>query len=131
MPFHVLIVDDDPSTRFVYRQVLDVLGVEMDEAASGDAAMQVLHDQAPAPDLVVLDMLLPGASGMDVLTYIYTQPHLAHTHVLIITAHQHYSTTGLRPGDQFLFKPVSPRVMRQAAVEMLQIPAHSGNTRPH
>lgn len=121
MAHRILIVDDDPSTRYVYRQVLGSLGLEMDEAASGNEALERLGEYAP--DMVILDMLLPGASGVEVLATIYKRPKLAKTHVLIITAHQHYSTMKLRAGDRFLFKPVSPRVMRQAVLEVLQLPA--------
>ncbi len=119
-PPQVLIVDDDPSTRYVYRQVLGVLNLTLGEAASGDEALQILGQHAP--ELVVLDMLLPGVPGTDVLSYIYNQPHLLNTGVLIITAHQHWDSVNLRGRDQFLFKPVSPRSMRQAARELLQLP---------
>jgi DNA-binding response OmpR family regulator len=125
VPHRILIVDDDPSTRFLYRRVLAKLGLEMDEVSSGDMALQYLHKRLTPPNLVVLDMLLPGASGTDVLMYIYTQAHLARTHVIIITAHQCYSAVGLRPGDRFFCKPVSLRAIRQAATEALQTPVRS------
>lgn len=116
----VLIVDDDAATRFVYQQVLEVLGLSLYEAASGDEAIRVLsHD---APDLVVLDMLLPGVPGTDVLSHIYRSPHLAETHVLIITAHHSWAGLTLREGDRILYKPVSPRSMRQAAQDALHLP---------
>lgn len=121
MPHHVLVVDDDASTRYVYIQVLDGLGFVIHEAASGDEALEWLGEQAPA--LVILDMLLPGAPGTEVLTHIYTQPRLAQTRVLIITAHQQYSRTTLREGDRVLFKPVSSHVMRQTAIDMLTVSA--------
>lgn len=121
MTHRVLIVDDDPSTRYVYQQVLEVLGLSLYEAGSGDEAIRVLREDAPA-DLVVLDMLLPGAPGTEVLSYIYSQPHLSQTHVLIITAHQSWPNLALREGDRILYKPVSPRSMRQAAQDVLQIP---------
>ena len=118
--YRVLIIDDDPSTRFVYRQVLDVLGLSLDEAGSGDEAIRVLSEQAP--DLVVLDMLLPGTPGTAILSFIYSQPHLANTSVLIITAHQSWPDLALRNRDRLLYKPVSPRNMRQAARDVLQLP---------
>jgi CheY-like chemotaxis protein len=121
VPYQVLIVDDDPSTRYVYFQVLDFLNLTLESAASGDAALHILGEHAPA--LVVLDMLLPGVSGLDILAYIYTQPHLAKTRVLIITAHQHYRNTQLREGDLLLFKPVSSHIMRESVLGMLQLPA--------
>ena len=115
-----LIVDDDAATRFVYQQVLEVLGLSLYEAASGDEAIRVLsHD---APDLVVLDMLLPGVPGTDVLSHIYHAPHLAQTCVLIITAHHSWPNLTLREGDRILYKPVTPRSMREAAQAVLRLP---------
>jgi CheY-like chemotaxis protein len=119
-PQRVLIVDDDPSTRYVYRQVLDPLGLTLDEAASGDEAIHALGEAAP--DLVVLDMLLPGTPGTAVLSYIYREPHLTHTSVLIITAHHSWPDLQLRNRDRMLYKPVSPRSMRQAAQDVLHLP---------
>jgi CheY-like chemotaxis protein len=116
----VLIVDDDSSTRYVYQQVLDVLGLQLDEAASGDDAIRALSESAP--DLVVLDMLLPGTPGTAVLSFIYSQPHLENTSVLIITAHHSWPDLQLRNRDRMLYKPVSPRSMRQAAQDALQLP---------
>lgn len=120
MAHRVLIVDDDPATRYVYQQVLMVLGLTMTEAGSGDEAIRLLSQDAP--DLVVLDMLLPGVPGTEVLSHIYQQPSLAQTHVLIITAHHSWPSLTLREGDRILYKPVSPRTMRQAAQDVLQIP---------
>jgi len=116
----VLIVDDDAATRFVYQQVLEVLGLSLYEAASGDEAIRVLSRDAP--DLVVLDMLLPGVPGTSVLSHIYQAPHLAQTRVLIITAHHSWAGLTLREGDRILYKPVTPRNMRQAAQDVLQLP---------
>lgn len=118
--YQVLIVDDDPSTRYVYQQVLQVLGLTLSEASSGDEAIRVLSQEAP--DLVVLDMLLPGAPGTEVLAYIYREAHLANTRVLIITAHHSWANLTLRDRDRMLYKPVSPRSMRQAAQDVLQLP---------
>lgn len=121
MAHQVLIVDDDPSTRYVYFQVLDFLGLTLEGVATGDEALRILKERAPA--LVILDMLLPGASGLDIISYIYAQPRLDKTRILVITAHQNYRSITLREGDLILLKPISTHLMRESVLGLLQLPA--------
>lgn len=121
MAHQVLIVDDDPSTRYVYFQVLDFLGLALEGVATGDEALRILKERAPA--LVILDMLLPGASGLDIISYIYAQPRLDKTRILVITAHQNYRSITLREGDLILLKPISTHLMRESVLGLLQLPA--------
>lgn len=120
MSHEVLIVDDDSSTRYVYFQVLNFLGLTLEGVATGDEALRILEERAPA--LIILDMLLPGASGMDIISYVYAQPRLAGTRVLVITAHQNYRHIALRQGDLILFKPVSSHLMRESVLNLLELP---------
>jgi two-component system cell cycle response regulator DivK len=111
----VLIIDDDASSREVFRQVLKTVGFEAMEAADGAAAMQLLVQHTP--HLILLDMRLPRVSGGEILRFIYDQPHLAESRVIVATAHQGMSTTiSLRAGDTYLIKPISASVLRQAAL---------------
>jgi two-component system, OmpR family, KDP operon response regulator KdpE len=59
----VLVVDDDPQIRRVMRTTLDAKGYEVDEAASGEQALELAR--AEKYDLVVLDINLPGKSGIE------------------------------------------------------------------
>jgi CheY-like chemotaxis protein/anti-sigma regulatory factor (Ser/Thr protein kinase) len=62
----VLVVDDDPDQRFVLRRLLRRAGItEVHEAADGDEALEVARREAL--DLVILDLAMPGRSGIDVL----------------------------------------------------------------
>ncbi len=85
MAHQVLLVDDDTSTRYVYRTILARMGLEVAEASDGAQAVEYLSHHAP--DLVILDLLLPRKSGVEVLEYIYDCSHLIHTHVIIFSAH--------------------------------------------
>lgn len=71
------------------------------------------------PDVIILDMLLPGAPGMDVLDYIYAAPHLADTHVIVMTAHERFRDLTLRPDDLVLIKPTDMRVVRETVRALL------------
>jgi two-component system phosphate regulon response regulator PhoB len=61
----VLVVDDDENTRVVVRWQLESAGFAVCEAADGPSALEAIEDRAP--DLLVLDLTLPGLGGLDVL----------------------------------------------------------------
>lgn len=116
MVHEVLLVDDDDPTRFVYHEILNRMNLEVIEAADGVVAVEFLRHRAP--NVVILDLLLPKISGSEVLEYIYASPHLANTHVIIFSAHDAIPLK-LRPGDVFLLKPLNPQVLRDAVTRAI------------
>lgn len=114
MAHQVLLVDDDATTRFVYREILTRMDLEVFEAADGVSAIEFLNEFAP--DVVILDLLLPRKPGLEVLDYIYSMPHLIDTHVIIFSAHDRAILPKLRGGDEFLRKPLSPKFIRDAVL---------------
>lgn len=118
MVSEVLLVDDDDSTRFVYHEILHRMNLDVTEAVDGTSALEALYRHAP--NLVILDLLLPRVSGREVLDYIYSSPHLDHTRVIIFSAHDAISLK-LRQGDVFLLKPLSPQKMREAVQRALTL----------
>lgn len=66
MPLRVLVVDDSREARELARRALESEGFEVDEAADGGAALSSVADKEP--DLVLLDLAMPGISGLEVLT---------------------------------------------------------------
>jgi CheY-like chemotaxis protein len=85
----VLLVDDDPDFRFALAETLRDEGHHVMEARSGEAAFGVLdHLAAPrarAPDLIVLDLVMPGMSGIEFLQRLRRSPRWARLPVLIVT----------------------------------------------
>lgn len=68
----VLVVDDMPETRRLMRRVLERDGIRVVEAATGEEALQAIDRDRPS--LVVLDLRLPGLSGLDVARRIRAHP---------------------------------------------------------
>src|SRR5579862_9743104 len=66
----VLVVDDDPQIRRVMRTTLDAKGYEVDEAGSGEQALELVR--AEKYDLIVLDINLPGKSGVETCREMHT-----------------------------------------------------------
>jgi CheY-like chemotaxis protein len=83
MSKHVLIVEDNALVVEMYRSALKQLDVVLQEARNGDEAIRLAAGQTP--DLVIMDILLPGADGYDVLKRLRALPGLANAPVLAVT----------------------------------------------
>ncbi len=79
----LLLVDDDALVMRSYRDRLSAHGFHVNTAASGSAAIAILR--SARPDLVVLDLMMPDLSGVDVLRFIRSEPRLAATPVVVLT----------------------------------------------
>ena len=63
-----LVIDDHPITHLGASRLLREMGYErVAQAMSGDEALRLLQEEAPAPDLIVLDISLPGTGGLDLV----------------------------------------------------------------
>ncbi len=108
----VLIVDDEQHIRLLIEQTLEELldeDVELYTAADGDEAMAAIAAQHP--DLVFLDVMMPGRSGLDVCRAVRADPELAGAHIVLLTAKGQAQdrAEGLAAGaDEFLTKPFDP-----------------------
>ncbi len=103
----VLVVDDEPTVREVVVGYLRRDGHEVAEAGDGHTALELL-DSDP-PDLVVLDMMLPGVNGLDILRRVRAVSSIP---VIMLTARAEESdrVAGLELGaDDYVVKPFSPR----------------------
>ena len=106
---HILVVDDDANLRHLVAAYLEKEGYRVSEAADGPAALQAAG--ADDPDLVVLDLMLPGLSGLEVARRLSAQGHVP---ILMLTARgeEEDMLRGFEAGaDDYLVKPFSPRVM--------------------
>jgi len=77
-------VDDEEDMVFVMRVRLRAMGYEVDTSYSGEKCLEYLKNQKP--DLVLLDIMLPGLSGFDVCKEIKKDPSLKEIPVLMLTA---------------------------------------------
>ena len=81
----VLVVDDDEDIRLLARLTLSSMGVDIVEAASGEAAVALVEDGA-APDVVLLDLKMGGMDGYDVRRSLAANARTAGTPVLLFSA---------------------------------------------
>ena len=119
----VLIVDDEQHIRLLIEQTLEELldeGVELYTAGDGDEAMAAIAAQHP--DLVFLDVMMPGRSGLDVCRAVRADPELSGAHIVLLTAKGQAQdrAEGLEAGaDEFLTKPFDPDALLALARNVL------------
>jgi DNA-binding NarL/FixJ family response regulator len=109
-PARVLIVDDEPLNVDYLEQELDGLGFETETAASGPEALERVA--ASPPDLVLLDVMMPGMDGISVLRILKGDPETRLVPVVLMTALNSVEdrVRGIEAGaDDFLSKPVDDR----------------------
>ena len=117
-PF-ALIIEDDRDIAALFRHVLDLAGFQTEVIFDGHTALERLsHDQ---PDLVLLDLNLPGASGHQVIGMIRKDDRLNYTKVVVVTGYPHVASGLTRLSkNQFLGEPSPSRVPPRDQILALQ-----------
>src|SRR5512143_3650876 len=126
-PHRVLVVDDEPDITALVAYHLAKAGYRVSTAATGPEALKAAREERP--DIVILDLMLPGVSGYDVLAELRREEETRDVGVILLTARREEAdrVRGLSLGaDDYLTKPFSPQelTLRVAAVlRRLQAPA--------
>jgi CheY-like chemotaxis protein len=104
----ILVVEDHPTMREAMRLVLEGEGFAIDEASDGETALAMVRGDPP--DLVFLDLNIPGVSGTDVLRALKSDPATSSVRVIIVTATgEEGRERVIRLGaDEYFTKPFSP-----------------------
>ena len=108
----ILVVDDEEDILELVSYTLSNIGYESICAATGEEAIQ--KARSLAPDLIILDLMLPGIDGLDVCRILKADPQTAYIRVLMLTAKGEEADiiTGLELGaDDYVTKPFSPKVL--------------------
>lgn len=102
----ILVVDDSPDNVFLIQTILEEEGYAISTAADGASALAQIEESPP--DLVLLDVMMPGMDGFEVTKRIRQNTNLSFIPILLITAHDKPSVAqGLDMGaDDFIRKPV-------------------------
>jgi DNA-binding response OmpR family regulator len=116
----VVVADDDADVRDLVTFKLEQLGVEVAGAGDGPTAMALVRERQPA--LLVLDIAMPGMSGIEVCRMIRAEPAIAATPIIMLTARaqEHDVEGGFAAGaDDYVTKPFSPRELASRVQTML------------
>ena len=108
----LLVVEDEPDQQELLRYNLTRDGFDVSCAGTGSQALALLEDDTP--DVIVLDLMLPGVDGLEVCRMIRRRPETQSVPIVMLTARSEDSdiVTGLELGaDDYVTKPYSPRVL--------------------
>lgn len=118
-PHHLLVIDDEPFIGRIVALECEDRPWDVSVAPDGDAGLAFLRDH-PDVDLVLLDVNLPGKSGLDVLAELRADPRLKNLPIIVLTAagQRTYAQRAAALGARaFLTKPFSPKKLaRRVAV---------------
>ena len=119
----VLAVDDVPENLSIISTMLSTLGVDVRVAANGPSAVRYASLE-PRPDLILLDIMMPGMDGHEVLKQLRAQPETCDIPVIFVTAldSTHDEEIGLREGAvDYITKPIKPTVLRARVLAQLEL----------
>src|SRR5919199_1287832 len=104
----ILLVDDDPALRTLLRTTFEVADVDVIEAESADAARRRIR--AARPDVVVLDVNMPGTTGLELCAELKADPATADIPIILLTGSSGGTTAAAKRvgADAFVRKPFSP-----------------------
>lgn len=100
-----LIIEDDRDIAALFRHVLDIAGYQTEIVLHGEQAMRVL--ESTHPDIVLLDLHLPGVPGEQILKQIRADERLKRVPVVVVTAHSEIADQLSAEADLVLLKPVN------------------------
>jgi DNA-binding response OmpR family regulator len=123
-PHHVLIADDEPNIVLSLEFLMKREGYLVSVARDGPAALEAIV--ATRPDLVLLDVMMPGKSGFEVCQAVRADPALAAVKIVMLTAKGR--DTDLSKGtalgaDDYITKPFSTKALAARVRELLAGPA--------
>jgi PleD family two-component response regulator len=128
---YLLLVDDDESTRFVVRKILELAGYEVEPICDGPSALASVSDREP--ELIVLDYSMPVMNGIEVCHAIKHNPLTAHIPVLMLTAMDNIDckVEGFQAGaDDYLAKPFESRELLARVEALLRLVRRASDRNP-
>jgi DNA-binding response OmpR family regulator len=116
----VLIVEDDPSVLRATSYILEKEGYEVQTAQNGLEGLKKARENSP--DLLILDVMLPGIDGFEICHSLRGEPHTADLPIVMFSAkgQQSDKETGMKMGaDDYLTKPVDRTVLLDKVADLL------------
>lgn len=117
----ILVIDDDKEIRTVIAELLNMSGYDVVEAASGQQGLD--HASRFVPDLVLLDVMMPGIDGWTVLSKLQDNPKLADVPVIVLSAVGDVEMAMSLGAASVLLKPVdASRLTAEIATQLSPLP---------
>jgi DNA-binding response OmpR family regulator len=120
VPETVLVCDNEEALRALVRAALEPSGCEIVEARDGDESLELARSLEP--DLIVLDLMMPGRSGLQVLDELRSEQRFETTPVIVLSARAQVAdreAVTRAGGTTFMAKPFSPRALTAEVTSLL------------
>ena len=114
----ILIVEDDPSIRFMLRLILERAGHEVLEAQHGAAALVTLEGELP--DLVLTDLMMPVMGGSELIQHLRADPRTAELPVLVVSCNPD-AIDPLTRADAVIAKPFLPANLLATVASLFRV----------
>ncbi len=131
-PATLLIVDDEPQVRKLLETLLQHEGYQTLSASNGEEALQLVAQQPP--DLILLDVMMPGMDGYEVASQLKGNPATANIPIIMLSALSESSArlSGLETGaEEFISKPVERVELWLRVRNLLRLKAHGDQLQQH
>ena len=113
----VLVVDDEPSVRFLLRVAFEIAGHQVEEAPNGVAAIQAVENGRP-PDLLATDFMMPLMNGGELIARLRANPATAKLPVILVSSSP--GSERKTEADAFFRKPFDPEKLAECAARLLE-----------
>jgi CheY-like chemotaxis protein len=132
MVWRALVADDDPETRATVKEMLRSTSLEVDCFSDAESALLMLRGGKPY-HVLISDFMLPGNSGIELVTMVRLDPKLSTLPVVMISGHSSRAME-LRAeasgANRFLYKPFTARQLRSIVEELLKGQTRTPATEP-
>jgi len=115
----VLIVDDDERLRQYVRANLELEGYDVREAGTAEEGLEEVGEQVP--DLILLDVMMPGIDGWEMLRRIHEQHGIGSIPVIVFSGHAGPGEAAERGAQGFIGKPFDPERLIQSTKQLLPV----------
>lgn len=123
MPKRIIVVDDDKEVQEIVTFVLKRNGFEVSAVSNGQQLQHLLNtDHSQLPDLIILDVMMPGRNGYQICSDLRNNPKTLHIPIMIITAHAEdiYERISVDVGAaQHITKPFHPLELAEKVKALL------------
>lgn len=118
----ILIVDDEPNIALSLKVTFHDSGYEVHHVENGEKCLDFLEKTPVKPDVIILDIMMPGMSGWDVIKKLKEDPDLEKIPVVFLTARVDYTArnAGKFLGDDYIEKPYDPDDLKHRIKKILE-----------
>jgi two-component system chemotaxis response regulator CheY len=110
-----VVVDDSFAIRMMLTRELKKLGFDVEAFESGDAALEAMPSR-PAPDVFLVDWVMPGTDGLEVVKRLRAEPRFENSFVMMVTSETldaRVKAAYAAGADEYMMKPFSPDALRE------------------